>query len=64
MIFQDPGMQMSFEGTMCDNYVTFHFYGSLFSFQAGRKFFNGAIFLYFLFSFPTLFNTRANFPHM
>jgi hypothetical protein len=65
MIFQDPGMQMSFRDTMYNNYVIFSIsYGSLFSFLKGRKVFNGTIGYNFHYLFTTLFKTRANLPHM
>jgi hypothetical protein len=65
MIFQDPRMQMSFGDTMCSNHVIlFLFPMALFSFQEGRKVFNGAIGSNFHFPFAALTNTGAIFPHM
>jgi hypothetical protein len=64
MIFEDPGMQMSFGDTMFNNHVIFLFLWYPFSFQVGRKVFNGTIVLNLHFLFAVLFSTRANFPHM
>jgi hypothetical protein len=64
MTYQGLGMQMSFED-ICVNYVIFLFSPmASFSFQEGRKNFNGAIGSNFLFLFLALSNTRARFPHM
>jgi hypothetical protein len=62
MIFQDPGMQMSFGDTMCNNHVIFLFLWYLFSFQVGRKVFNGAIDCNFQFSFHSPIQYKGKCP--
>jgi hypothetical protein len=64
MIFRVPGTQMSFGDIMCNSHVIFFFPTAPFSFQEGRKVFNGAIGCNFHFLLLALSNTRENFPHM